>query len=144
MKSKELQQKKLIMKVNKMAMNATGTGFNAIAAVNSTGMAWIVGVFLFVITFCILFAIIKNFRRLIYGLATAIPIGLIGWFSYGIASPIKEGNWLPVLSTIKVIFGILVAIGLGMIVEKFEIVKKFELATGIEVENDKNTKKYNK
>lgn len=127
-----------------MDMNATGTGFNAIAAVNSTGMAWIAGGFIFIITAVILFFLIKNFRRFIYGLATAVPIGLIGWFSYGIASPIKEGNWSPFFSTVEVIVGIVTLIMIGMFIEHFDIVKKLEEAIGIEVENGKSTKKYNK
>ena len=131
------------MKVSKVELNATGTGFNAMAAVNSSGMAWVMGVVVFIVICFILFVMVKHFRRLIYGIVTVVPFSLIGWFSYGIASPIKEGNWSPFFSTVEVVLGIVVLIAIGMLIEHFDIVKRLEKSIGIEVENGKRTKKYN-
>jgi predicted RND superfamily exporter protein len=108
-----------------VSLNATSGGYNmALNSVNGSSLAIIVAVVVFVTIGVVLFILIKNFRRLIYGLCTAVPIAIISSISWSIASPVKEGDWYNVIVAASLLGSILLLIGIGYIVEKLGLVKK--------------------
>jgi hypothetical protein len=111
--------------VGEVSLNATSNALSAIATLPNWGTP-ILAVFLFIIIGTTAFLVFKNFRRLIYGLTVAVPVGILGWISWSIAKPVGEGNWLPAMITMSIIIGLGTLIMIGMIVEKTKFGKKLE------------------
>lgn len=107
-----------------IALNATSNGLTALATMPS---------FTPILAFCVfisigvtLFLVVKNFRRLVYGISISIPtLGLV-WISWLIAKPASTGNWKPLLILGGAIGGSIICILIGMVVEKTKLGKKLE------------------
>jgi nicotinamide riboside transporter PnuC len=108
-----------------MALNATTNGM-ALSTVSSGTMAILFAGVVFVLILVTLFVLVKNFRRLIYGLSVTVPLALIGWFSWGVAKPASEGNWTPIIWTVSIAGGIMLMIFIGYLLEGIKSFRQIE------------------
>lgn len=101
---------------------------NTFSAISTISPSWtpIITLILMIAMAVTLFMFVKNFRRLLYGLAVAVPVAIIGSVSYGVAKPAESGNFTPILITIGVLVGIFVLIAVGRFVETFKIFEDIE------------------
>jgi len=123
--------------------NMTSSAFSAISTISPSWTPLITIILMIAIGFT-LFMFVKNFRRLLYGLAVTIPIGILGWMSYGIAKPAESGNFTPILITGGILVGIFVLIVVGTFVETLKIFNKIEESITMSIEDEGENGKHKK
>ena len=109
-----------------VSLNATSYGLTSVVSMGN----WtpIITVAIMVGLGTTIFMLWKNFRRVVYGLGVSIPIAILGYGSWSIASPMKEGNFTPILWTGGIVGGIFVMMFIGWIAEHFKFIKNIEKA----------------
>jgi nicotinamide riboside transporter PnuC len=107
------------------ALNATG-GSIGMNAITGTGPLVLLTGIMFLILIVTLFMFVKYFRRFIYGLCFVMPLTIIGWISWSVVAPMREGNSQPVLITSFVVGLIMITCVIGVIAERYGFDKLIE------------------
>jgi len=109
-------------------LNATSS--MALSSISGSGALALLTFVMFAMLCVTLFIVVKHFRRIVYGLCVIVPAGIVGWISWGVVSPVRTGNYKPIMITLGVAIGLMVTLIIGTIAEKFEVVKRIEEALG--------------
>ena len=95
---------------------------SAVANVSNTIPTW--GVF--IVMGLVLFLLFKHFRRFIYGMCVLVPLGVIGYSSWGISDQTSQGNYIPITVFGTICATIITAIGIGSMIKNMKWVKSIE------------------
>jgi prolipoprotein diacylglyceryltransferase len=105
--------------------NVTGP-ITATASLDTSGIFWAVVIILMIVILTTVFFLFKNFRRFVYGLIIIIPITISYYISKNTVQSAKEGDYFGLQLLIGIIIGILIATGIGYLLQKTKFVKKME------------------
>jgi hypothetical protein len=108
-----------------MHQNATSYSM-ALASMSPDGVAWDIGIAVFIGTIIGLFLAIKFFRAFIYGGIVSAVLWAIGWYSHEAGSAAASGDYAMVTFWCRMAGFTAVSVGIGLVIQNMKSIKKFE------------------